>query len=71
MTNKARIILVILIIIVPGILIAQPVFEPQVYDVPFDDWIGIPIAIVICYGLFKIKEQRRKDKTKRVLNVQQ
>ncbi len=67
MTNKARIIIVLMVMMVPAILIAQPVFEPQVYDVPFDDWIGIPIAIAICYGLFKIKEQRRKDRIKSAL----
>lgn len=70
MAKKAKMILVLLVMVIPAILIAQtpPDFYPQVDDVPFDDWIGIPVAIAICYGLFKIKEQRRKDKIKKLYN---
>lgn len=52
--------LLLLILIAPSILHAQPVFDDDVNDVPIDGGLSLLIAVGVGYGAKKIKEKRNK-----------
>ena len=62
-------LIMLLVVCLPSILFAQtpPDFEPQVYDVPFDDNVSILVAVGIGYGLLRIWMYKRQESIKNAL----
>ena len=55
------ILVVVLIIFLPSLIHAQPVFDDDVNDVPIDGGLSLLIAAGIGYGAKKMRDKRNKD----------
>jgi hypothetical protein len=61
-----KVLLSVVVLCLPALAHAQfdppPDFEPQVYDVPFDDGVVVLVAGAIAYGLYKVWEFKKTPK---------
>lgn len=64
-TNKIKhinlLLLIIMLIALPVMLQAQPEFEDDVEDVPFDGGISLMIAAGVAYSVKKVRDSRKKS----------
>ncbi|MBA4196186.1 MAG: hypothetical protein C0459_01400 [Chitinophaga sp.] len=56
-----QVALVAIILIVPNLLHAQPVFTDDVVDAPVDGGLSLLIAGGIGYGIKKVREKRKNN----------
>ena len=70
-TCMKKVLMLSFLFSIPAILFAQPGFDEQVYDVavPFDDGVGVLLAIGIGYGLLRVILYRVHKKRKKQLQM--
>lgn len=54
------ILVVVLIIFLPSLIHAQPVFDDDVNDVPVDGGLSLLIAAGVGYGVKKMRDNRKR-----------
>lgn len=62
LVNQYKLLLIICIIMLPAISIAQPDFDPETVDVPFDGGVSLLVAAGIGYGMKKIYDKKKEEK---------
>lgn len=68
MVRKLPIILAVVMLTIPGLLMAQPEEPPDnVDDVPFDGGVSLLVAAGIGYGLKKAYDKKKEQKESEVI----